>query len=150
MLARITVRRATTADLRSIVAVERASFRADAWPREVFVALMNECPRLFLVATLAGRIAGYSSAVADAVRAELVSIAVHPHCRQRGVARALLTRTIALVRAEGVHQFWLTVRPANTDAIRLYAGLGFKHVRRVRDYYRRGQDGKRMRLWLSD
>ena len=109
---------------------------------------MNECPRMFLVATVGGRIAGYSSAVADAERAELVSIAVHPRYRRHGVARALLTRTVALLRGEGVRQFWLTVRPANTDAIRLYASFGFVHVRRVKDYYRRGQDGKRMRLWL--
>jgi len=129
--------------------VERASFRADAWPREVFEALMNECPWLFLVATVGGRIGGYSSAVADAERAELVSIAVHPHYRRRGAARALMTRSIALLRGEGVRKFWLTVRPANTAAIRLYASFGFVRVRRVRDYYRRGQDGKRMRLWLG-
>ena len=150
MPAWVRIRRATAADLRGIVAVERASFRADAWPREAFAALMDECPRLFLVATIAGRIAGYASAVADATRAELVSIAVHPRDRRRGVARALMTRAIALLRGKGVSQFWLTVRPANADAIRLYQSFGFVHVRRVRDYYRRGQDGKRMRLSLAE
>ena len=149
MPAGIAIRRATAADLRRIVAVELASFRADAWPREAFTSLMNECPRLFLVATLAGRMAGYSSAVADAKRAELVSIAVHPRYRRRGVARALINRTLALLRGEGVRQCWLTVRPANAEAIRLYESFGFRHVRRVKDYYGRGRDGKRMRLLLS-
>jgi len=110
---------------------------------------MNECPRLFLVATLAGRIAGYSIAVADATRAELVSIAVHPRYQRRGVARALLAHTITLLRGEAVRQFWLTVRPANAGAIRLYASFGFRHVRRVKNYYGRNRDGKRMRLFLS-
>lgn len=149
MPTRITVRRATAADLRRIVTVERASFRADAWPREAFTALMNECPRLFLVATLADRTAGYSSTVADAERAELVSVAVHPRYRRRGVARALINRMVTLLRGEGVRQVWLTVRPANADAIRLYESFGFRHVRRVKDYYGRGRDGKRMRLLLS-
>lgn len=149
MPAHITVRRATAADIRRIAAVERASFRADAWPREAFTGLMNECPRLFLVATLAGRMAGYSSAVADANRAELVSVAAHPRYRRLGVARALINRTIALLRGVGIRQFWLTVRPANTGAILLYESFGFRHVRRVKDYYGRGRDGKRMRLWLS-
>jgi len=111
--------------------------------------LMRECPALFFVAAAAARMAGYSSTVIARDEAELVSIAVHPRFRRRGVARALMKRTLALLKRTGVERCWLTVRAANREAIRLYEGLGFKHVRRVKDYYGRGRDGQRMRLSLN-
>jgi ribosomal-protein-alanine N-acetyltransferase len=145
MPSRIALRRCRGADLRSVLAVERASFAADAWPRELFVELMEECPRLFLVGIVDGRVAGYVAAVERGEAAELVSIAVHPRHRGRGVAGALMRRVLALLRAGGIGECWLMVRPDNRSAISLYQAFGFARVRRVKNYYGRGADGWRMR-----
>jgi ribosomal-protein-alanine N-acetyltransferase len=142
------VRRCRASDLRSVLAIERASFAADAWPRELFVELLEECPRLFLLGVVDGQVAGYIAAVTRGETAELVSIAVHPRYRGRGVAGALLRRVLALLRRDAIGQCRLMVRPANLSAIRLYLAFGFTRVRRVKDYYGRGRDGWRMRLRL--
>jgi ribosomal-protein-alanine N-acetyltransferase len=145
---RIAVRRCRGADLPSALVIERASFAAEAWPRALFVELLEEWPRLFLLGIVDGRVAGYTAAVVRGEAAELVSIAVHPRYRGRGVAGVLLRRVLALLRADAIGQCWLMVRPGNRPAIRLYCAFGFTRVRRVKDYYGRGRDGLRMRLWL--
>lgn len=129
-----------------MLTIEQASFAADAWPRELFVELLEESPRQFLVGVVEGRIAGYIAAVVKGEIAELVSIAVHPLYRGRGVAGAMLCRVLARLHRDGIAQCWLTVRPGNHGAIRLYRAFGFTRVRRVKDYYGRGRDGLRMRL----
>jgi ribosomal-protein-alanine N-acetyltransferase len=145
---RIAVRRCLGADLPGVLEIEWASFATDAWPRELFVELLEESPRLFLVGSVEGRSAGYVAAVARTEAAELVSIAVHPRYRGRGVAAALLRRVLARLQKDGIGQCWLTVHPGNRGAIRLYKYFGFARVRRVKDYYSRGRDGLRMRLRL--
>ena len=142
------VRRCRRADLRSVLAIERASFADDAWPRGLFVELLEECPRLFLLGIVDRRVAGYIAAVVRGNAAELVSIAVHPRHRGRGVAGTLMRRVLALLRTDAIGQCWLTVRPGNRCAIRLYLAFGFTRVRRVKDYYGRGRDGLRMRVRL--
>lgn len=131
-----------------MLVIERASFAADAWPRELFAELIEECPRLFLLGIVEGRVAGYIAAVTRGEAAELVSIAVHPRYRGRGVAGTLLRRVLALLRRDAIEQCMLVVRLANRRAIRLYLAFGFTRVRRVKDYYGRGRDGWRMRLRL--
>jgi ribosomal-protein-alanine N-acetyltransferase len=145
---RISVRRCRSADLRRVLAIEQASFAADAWPRGLFVELLEEWPRLFLLGTVDGRVAGYVAAVVRSEAGELASIAVHPRHRGRGVAGALMRRLVALLRGDAIRQCWLMVLPGNRDAIRLYRAFGFTKVRRVKDYYGRGRDGLRMRVRL--
>lgn len=142
------VRRCRAIHLRSVLAIERASFAAEAWPRQLFIELLEESPRLFLLATVDGHIAGYVAAVVRGEAGELVSIAVDPRYRGRGVGGTLMRRVLALLGKEAVEQCWLMVRPGNRGAIHLYRAFGFKHVRRVKDYYGRGRDARRMRVVL--
>src|ERR1700690_3746924 len=96
----IRVRRCHIVDLRGVLAIERASFADDAWPRELFVELIDECPKLFLLGVVDGRIAGYVAVVLRREAGELVSIAVHPRHRGRGVAGALMRRVLALLQRD--------------------------------------------------
>ncbi len=140
------MRRCRSTDLRHVLAIETASFADDAWPRELFVELMEECPRLFLLGVADGRIAGYVAAVVRGEAGDLVSIAVHPRHRGQGVAAAMMRRVLSLLQKDGIEQCWLMVRPDNAGAIRLYRAFGFVQARRVKNYYGRGADGLRMRV----
>jgi [ribosomal protein S18]-alanine N-acetyltransferase len=124
-----------------ILQIEQASFGAGAWPRESFLDLESECGALFFVARLRRRIAGYSATCVRARRAEIVSLAVHPDYRRRGVAGALLRRTLRDLRAAGIPRVTLMVRTANTAGVELYRSFGFRLVRTVRRYYEDGGDG---------
>ena len=123
-----------------ILEIERASFGKQAWPRRMFVDLYDEYPQLFLVAKAGRRIAGYMATAVEGRSAEIVSLAVDPDYRRRGLADALMRHTVEALRAGGVRRAELMVRPGNAAA-QLYAAWGFRRRRLVRRYYEDGGDG---------
>jgi ribosomal-protein-alanine N-acetyltransferase len=90
------------------------------------------------------------SKILDAMRSQLreerpvghlVSIAVLPEYRRRGVGSALLSKTIDVMRnVYRVDAIYLEVRVSNEPAIRLYEKFGFRKARIWRGYYRDGED----------
>jgi ribosomal-protein-alanine N-acetyltransferase len=146
MLASMNIRPAHAEDLSSILRIESKSFNEDAWDLELFLAyLARPAGSVFLVAAIEGDIAGYALAFHRRTRAEVHSIAVAPAARGRGVAMALLKRTLALLRRRGFGTVSLNVRLENKAAIGLYRKLGFRRVRRVNAYYDDGAPSWRMR-----
>ena len=137
------------ADLQRILQIERESFLAYAWPGDLFRHYAAACPRLFLIAKVGRRIAGYSITCVDRPGAELVSIAVASRYRGHGIAKRLLRSTLRKLEGAAVRTLWLTVRPKNGAAIRLYRGLGFVRRNTIHKYYEDGSDGLRMRLKIG-
>jgi len=139
-------------DLDAVLVIERASFGADAYDRNLFAELFGKCGRLFLVAAAESGIRAYM-VTALAVRratcsAELVSVAVGPACRGQGIASALMRSTLRRLRLRRVRQLTLAVRASNRPAQALYAGFGFTGVRRIRRYYEDGEDALVLRKRL--
>lgn len=77
----------------------------------------------------AGRIVGNLSLIPfqkDGQRIHLIAnVAVHPDYRRRGIARALTTRAMGLLRRRNEPEVWLQVRDDNPPAIDLYRSVGF-------------------------
>lgn len=146
MPARIALRPFQTADLDRILEIERASFGREAWDRKLFLEYARACPRLFLVAALGRWVAGYSITCLAPRNAELVSIAVDPRHRGRGLGRAMLDHTLAELRARRLKTWWLMVADGNQTAIDFYLSYGFQRGKRVKGYYGAGRDGWRMRF----
>ena len=65
--------------------------------------------------------------------AQLLNIAVGPCAQGRGIARRLITRGLAQMRARGVGEVRLEVRPWNAAAIALYRRTGWREAGRTRD-----------------
>jgi len=128
------------ADLPEVLAVERSSFRGDAYPGSLFLDYFRR-GALFLIAEAGGAVAGYSLARTGAGRGELVSIAVAPPHRRAGAGRALLEATLRRLRRRGARRVSLMVKTTNAAAQRFYEPFGFRRVRRVRGYYEDGSDG---------
>jgi len=146
------IRRALAGDVPSIVRIENRSFGRDAWDRELFLDYLAQPARsVFLVAVIDRRVVGYALAFQrsafhnKAPRAEIHSIAIAPGQRGRGIAAALLKRTLAQLRRRGFETVSLNVRLENKAAIGLYRKLGFQRVRRVNGYYEDGAPAWRMR-----
>lgn len=144
-----TIRLFEARDLPRILRIENSSFGKDAWPAELFQEYALASPKLFLVAAVGRRLAGYSIACIQRRTAELASIAVLPEYRGRGMATQLLKTTLRKVRRLGATNMWLMVRPDNETAIRLYRTLGFVRTASVRGYYEDGSSGSRMRVRLG-
>ena len=139
-------------DLDDVLAIERASFGADAYDRNLFAELSGKCGRLFLVAAARPGTRAYMVTAAAVRRstlsAELVSVAVAPACRGRGIASALMRSTLRRLRLRRVRQLTLAVRVSNRHAQALYAKFGFARLRRVRRYYEDGEDALVLRKLL--
>lgn len=69
--------------------------------------------------------------------AELLTLAVAPETRRKGVGRALLTGFLAESARRGAEQAFLEVTEENDPALALYATGGFAQAGRRRGYYRR-------------
>lgn len=80
-----------------------------------------------LVAFIMSRIAGDE--------AEVLSVAVSPACRGRGLSRTLLSHHMRRLAGAGVTAIFLEVGEQNTPATRLYRRAGFVEVGRRANYY---------------
>jgi ribosomal-protein-alanine N-acetyltransferase len=70
--------------------------------------------------------------------AEILSVAVAPKARGRGLAGDLLRHHLARVAARGAVRMFLEVGEDNAPALRLYTKAGFREVGKRPGYYPRG------------
>lgn len=70
--------------------------------------------------------------------AELLTIAVRPEDRGRGLARRLLQSLTETARARGAVRLFLEVSAENDPAIALYLSQGFSRIARRQAYYNDG------------
>ena len=75
------------------------------------------------------------SSAAD--QAEILTIAIDPSQRRRGIARALLEITETELVDNGVDTLFLEVAEDNQAAIEFYKGAGFEPIGRRPGYYKR-------------
>lgn len=66
----------------------------------------------------------------------VMSLAVAPPARRRGLARWLLRFALGRARRDGAVRALLEVRAGNREAVALYESLGFSRLGVRRDYYR--------------
>jgi ribosomal-protein-alanine N-acetyltransferase len=91
---------------------------------------------------------GFVLARAAADEAEILTLAVAPHARGKGLGRALLQAAIGRARALGAATMFLEVGADNPHALALYAGLGFAKVGTRKAYYE-DRDALVLRLPLT-
>ncbi|MXQ09636.1 GNAT family N-acetyltransferase [Alphaproteobacteria bacterium GH1-50] len=91
-------------------------------------------------AILAFEAGGFALGRVIADEAELLTIAVHPEARRRGIARRCLAAFELEAPAKGASRAFLEVAASNAPARRLYEGFGYEEVGRRRGYYDRPDD----------
>lgn len=85
--------------------------------------------------------------VAD--ESELLTLAVDPGQRRRGLGTALLAQAMRTVADRGARTMFLEVSARNGPARALYAGCGFEQVGRRPGYYRDGSDALVLRAAIA-
>jgi len=81
-------------------------------------------------------VVGYVGSQTVMGESDMMNVAVHPNCRNQGIATGLIVGLVEELRKLGSHSLTLEVRASNETAIRLYLGLGFDEVGRRKNYYR--------------
>ena len=137
------IRTVTAADLDAVTALEAACFPpAEAATREAFAYRIETFPERFFVAERQGRIIGLVNGCASDLPAVddrlfepqghdpegknqmVFGLAVHPDCRNNGIAAALLRRLIDFAREQDMNQVILTCK---REKIPYYQKFGFQN-----------------------
>ena len=116
-----------------------------------FIDLARRFPETFIVAEENGEVVGYIMCRIEVglsnfglggltKKGHIVSVAVMPEHRRKGVGEALVTKAIEGMRLYGAKQCYLEVRMTNEEAIKLYKRLGLEVTRTIRSYYADGED----------
>jgi ribosomal-protein-alanine N-acetyltransferase len=116
---------------------------AHPWSAEEMAALIAR-PSTLAAAALdpaSGRLRGFVLARLAADEAEILTLAVHPNLRGKGVGRALLAENLRQAAGAGARAMFLEVDQQNASAIALYRRCGFVKIGERTGYYRR-DDGQ--------
>jgi ribosomal-protein-alanine N-acetyltransferase len=137
----LTVRGARSEDLDRIYEIERLCFGKDAYDPSLLLLYLNLSPETFLVAEREGEVVGYVVGIVKRWgEGHVISLAVHPQHRRKGVATALMKELLKRFAGKGVRVARLEVRVSNEAAIRLYEKLNFRKVGVIKRYYPDGED----------
>lgn len=138
--------RATPAHAIAMADIHRASFpAAEAWGPDAF-ALQLALPGVFGLLDEAG---GLLLARVAADEAEVLTLAVQPVERQRGIGRRLLTAARTMAAQAGATTMFLEVSAINNAARHLYETSGFTPAGLRRRYYADGSDALVMRCPIT-
>jgi len=130
----------------AMAAIHAAAFAGgEAWNAAIMAAQLSLPGTFGLIDESGGMI--LARAVAD--EAEILTLAVDPAARRRGLGRELVREAARIAVARGAARLLLEVSAANQPARALYAGLGFVQAGRRRRYYVNGSDALILALKLT-
>jgi [ribosomal protein S18]-alanine N-acetyltransferase len=109
-----------------------------AWTRQDLAELLAAPGVTGLLLQAEGRDVGVALCRVAADESELLTLAVRPTERRRGMGRRLLTAMIDRMREAGARALFLEVGADNPPARRLYDAMGFQVIGTRPAYYRRG------------
>ena len=138
-------------DLQSVMQINRVCL-PENYTDFFFVDLHQRFPETFIVATdETGKAVGYIMCRIEVGlsnygfgglirKGHVVSIAVLPQTRRKGIAEALIKKALEGMEYYKAKQCFLEVRVTNEAGTSLYKKLGFEITRTVNGYYSDGED----------
>jgi ribosomal-protein-alanine N-acetyltransferase len=144
------LRPASAQDAPLLAAMHESAFEAP-WGEAEIAALLTG-PGGFAIIAEEEAAAGFVLCRAVGGEAEILTLAVRPHARRRGLGRALMEAAFGLARQAGADAMFLEVAEDNEAAMGLYQTAGFRLAGRRPGYYRRDDgatDALVMRRWLN-
>jgi ribosomal-protein-alanine N-acetyltransferase len=137
-------------DLQNVMQINRVCL-PENYTDFFFIDLQQRFPETFIVAEEDGKLLGYimcrievglsNIGLGGLIRkGHVVSIAVLPQSRRKGVAQAIINRALDGMRFYKAKLGFLEVRVTNEPAISLYKKLGFEVTRTNNGYYSDGED----------
>jgi ribosomal-protein-alanine N-acetyltransferase len=126
---------ATLRDAAALAGLHAASFHR-GWGEAEFDQMLSDGSTLVHRLRLRGSLVGFAVSRIAADEAEVLSVAVSPKCRGRGLSRELFLTHLGHLAGRGVRTVFLEVEENNAPARRLYERSGFATVGRRERYYK--------------
>lgn len=127
------IRRAELGDCARLAEIHRQGFEAGWDETTLSQMVLRPHNHIYLVED-GGQAASFVALTVVAGEAEILTLATDPKYRARGLARTVLTHSLAESNAQTV---FLEVAVDNDAALRLYEGLGFERTGLRKAYYAR-------------
>jgi len=137
----VAIELATLRDAPRLAQLHSASFHR-GWGEGEFEQMLSERNTLVHRLRQGRKTIGFAVSRMAADEAEILSIAVEPKHRGRGLSRNLLLTHLGHLAGRGVRTVFLEVEENNQPARRLYDRTGFAVTGRRERYYR--QDGEQL------
>ena len=115
--------------------LDKACFGTDGWSAHSFFAEACQPDGIVLAAYCDNVFAGLFVGFTASDTGEILSLAVSPEFRRKGIAQALLSEFLKLIPDE-IETVALEVRQSNTAAIALYKSFGFERAGVRKRFYR--------------
>lgn len=135
-------------DIPAVMEIDRQSL-PKPWSKFVWREELSSPFGLYLVLEEDGAVSGHIGVKLLSNEAHIMTLAVHPTRRRRGIARTLVEAALAAPGCAGVRLVHLEVRPSNPAARALYRSLGFVETG-VRPGYYGDEDALLMTLDLQE
>jgi [ribosomal protein S18]-alanine N-acetyltransferase len=143
------IRNCATTDIAAIVSINMKTL-PEHYSDYFYYEILAEFPETFLVAELGDSVVGYIMCRVEfgfshlrrfglSKKGHIVSVAVLPEHRGRGVGTRLIEQAQGEMVKKAVKEVYLEVRVSNTEAISLYERMNYKRVSRLEGYYRDGE-----------
>lgn len=138
----VRLREADWRDIPAMARVEQRAFSQDPWSEASLWAELAQRPRrVYLVAAAdgippGGELLGHAGLDLAGDLADVMTVAVDPAARGRGLGARLLAALHERAQAAGAGSVLLEVRADNETARTLYSTRGYEVVRTRRGYYR--------------
>ncbi len=124
-------------DAKELARIHAQSFYR-GWPVEEFVGFLNDgASPVYIACDARRRIAGFALIRNVLDESELLTIAVDPKWRSKGLGRALMNAVFADLMLSPARRMFLEVDEQNLSALRLYQKLGFATISSRKGYYPR-------------
>jgi len=150
-------------DLNQVIYINQTCL-PENYSNSFFMELHKRFPETFIVAEKDRMVIGYIMCRVETSfsglsfkpfgimkRGHVISIAVLPEHRNKGVGRTLIKQALrALSNVYKVKDCYLEVRVSNKSAITLYEKVGFRIERTIRGYYSDGENAYIMSIKLGD
>jgi [ribosomal protein S18]-alanine N-acetyltransferase len=143
----ISTRRAEVSDCDALSEIHASAFRR-GWSGAEFEALLGQTGVHALIAHYRNTFGWRTAAGFILYRliedeAEILTVAVVPECRRRGVGRQLLEESLRHLYREGARSTHLEVEDSNIGAIGLYRHMDFRESGKREGYYAQGRASPR-------
>jgi len=153
------IRRAELSDLIPVMEINLKTL-PEHYSDYFYESLLAEIPEAFLVAEIDGKHVGYIMCKMEygfsnfkklgfVKKGHVVSVAVLPEYRRKGIAKALVEESLNGVKLKKCDEQYLEVRCSNNDAVGLYEKMGFFIKQKLNTYYRDGEDAYLMAIELD-
>jgi ribosomal-protein-alanine N-acetyltransferase len=121
-------------DLPAVMKTDRRSL-PKPWSEAVWREELSSSFGLYLVLEEGDTLSGHIGLKLVSDEAHVMTLAVRPERRRRGIARTLVEAALADPASAGARRVYLEVRPSNSAARELYGSLGFAETGLRPRYY---------------